>query len=753
MKHKYEVSVEEFGMKFCTGTLAKQANGAVWVTSGETSILVTVVASNTLKPDQDFFPLSVDYREKFSAAGRMPGGYNKREGRPSEKEILTARMVDRPLRPLFPKGFLNEVQVIGTLYSTDLKNEADVLMINGASAALLCSDIPWNGPIGCVRIGEIDGEFVANPTNKQMFTSTLDLVYVGNERDMMMIEGNADQITEERFIEALEFGQKNIQSIIYAQKKLAAMLDKQKRPFELVLADEDIVDICSTFAEELKGAVFQPGKLDRERAVSDIKEKAKNVIIEQFGEDKFDEISLNMAFEKLQEHLYRNNILDEMRRVDGRGLEEIRPITCETDVLPVVHGSSIFQRGETQALVSLTLGCSDGSQEIDAITGGVQSKSFYLHYNFPPFSVGETGKIGTVGRREIGHGALAERSLSPVIPPEDVFPYSIRVVSDILESNGSSSMASVCGGCLALMDAGVPISDTVAGISVGLVTRYDEDDNITRYAILTDIIGTEDHFGDMDFKLCGTRNGITGVQLDLKIQGLPIDIAREAIMQSRAARMRILDIMEETLPVPRSELKDSAPKIYNMQINPEKIGALIGPGGKNIKRIIEVSGAQIDIDENDSGKVVVFAQNQDSLECAVREIEALCCEIETGKVYRGKVTSIREFGVFVECLPGKEGLVHVSEMADFKVDDPSDICKVGDEIIVKCVGFDEKGRLRLSRRAVLCEARGVPYEPSVPTSSNFSRCGAMHANSRSHSQGSHKAGNNFGGHSGRSRLA
>ena len=442
-----------------------------------------------------------------------------------------------------------------------------------------------------------------------------------------------------------------------------------------------------------------------------------------------------------------------MRRVDGRGLEEIRPITCETDVLPVVHGSSIFQRGETQALVSLTLGCSDGSQEIDAITGGVQSKSFYLHYNFPPFSVGETGKIGTVGRREIGHGALAERSLSPVIPPEDVFPYSIRVVSDILESNGSSSMASVCGGCLALMDAGVPISDTVAGISVGLVTRYDEDDNITKYAILTDIIGTEDHFGDMDFKLCGTRNGITGVQLDLKIQGLPIDIAREAIMQSRAARMRILDIMEETLPVPRDELKPSAPKIYNMQINPEKIGALIGPGGKNIKRIIEVSGAQIDIDENDSGKVVVFAQNQDSLECAIREIEALCCEIETGKIYRGKVTSIREFGVFVECLPGKEGLVHVSEMADFKVDDPSDICKVGDEIIVKCVGFDEKGRSRLSRRAVLCEARGVPYEPSVPTSSNFPRCGAMHANSRSHSQGSHRAGNNFSGRPGRSRLA
>ncbi|MDR1527998.1 MAG: polyribonucleotide nucleotidyltransferase [Puniceicoccales bacterium] len=734
MNHKYEVEVDEFSMKFSAGTLAKQANGAVWVTSGETTILVTATAANTLHPNQDFFPLSVDYREKFSAAGRMPGGYNKREGRPSEKEILTARMCDRPLRPLFPKGFLNEVQVMGTLYSTDLKNEADVLMVNGASAALMCSNIPWNGPIGCVRIGEIDGKFVAGPTNEQMFSSTLDLIYVGNEFNMMMIEGNADQISEERFIEALEFGQQQIQPIIAAQKKLAALVGKPKKQFDLVLPKEEIVKICATFVDKLKNAVFQDGKLERENAVMVIKEEAKAAIVEKLGEAEFCEISLNMAFEELQEELYRNNILDNGRRVDGRGLTELRPIECATDVLPIVHGSSLFQRGETQALVSLTLGCSDGSQEIDAITGGVQSKSFYLHYNFPPFSVGETGKIGTVGRREIGHGALAERSLSPIIPSEDIFPYSIRIVSDILESNGSSSMASVCGGCLALMDAGIPITGTVAGISIGLVTRNDKNGNISKHVILTDIIGTEDHFGDMDFKLSGTRNGITGFQLDLKIPGLPIEIAGVAIAQSKNARMQILDIMESVIPGPRESLKPNAPKIHSMKIDPDKIGALIGPGGKNIKRITEITGAQIDINEDNSGKILVFAPNEDALERAVKEISLVCSEIEEGQVYRGKVMSIKEFGVFVECLPGKEGLVHVSEMADFRVENPADICKIGDEIIIKCIGVDDKGRVRLSRRAVICEAKGVPYEMTMPKSSHgdkFQRSSGHSRNGRS----------------------
>jgi polyribonucleotide nucleotidyltransferase len=747
MNHKHDETVEGFLMKFSTGTLAKQANGAVWVSSGETTILVTVTASSTVNPGQNFFPLSVDYREKFSAAGRMPGGYNKREGSPSEKEILTARMCDRPLRPLFHKGFMNEVQVMGTLYSTDLKNEADVLMINGASAALLCSDIPWNGPIGCVRIGEINGEFVASPTNEQMFSSTLDLIYVGNERDMMMIEGNADQITEERFVEALEFGQMAIRPIIEAQKRLAAALNKPKRQFEMVFAKKEVVEICSGFSAALSEAVFQDNKLQREKAVSEVKALAKAAIVERLGEDSFCEISLNIAFEELQEWIYRSNILNNFRRVDGRNLDELRPIECATDVLPVVHGSSLFQRGETQALVSLTLGCSDGTQEIDAITGGVQSKSFYMHYNFPPFSVGEIGRIGTVGRREIGHGALAERSLSPVIPSEGDFPYSIRVISDILESNGSSSMASVCGGCLALMDAGVPIRSTVAGISVGLVTNRDGSGNIDKHVILTDIIGMEDHFGDMDFKLSGTRQGITGVQLDLKIQGLPIEIAKEAIARSRGARMRILEIMESTIAAPREGLKPNAPKIHSMKIDPDKIGALIGPGGKNIKRITEMSGAQIDINEDNSGRIVVFAPKQEALDCAIREIDLICCEIEPGKVYRSKVISIKEFGVFVECLPGKEGLVHVSELADFRVEDPSDVCGVGDEIIVKCIGVDEKGRLRLSRRAVICEAKGVPYEATTPKAHSSSRPERSFGGGRPRSgeRSGERSGSRFGG--------
>lgn len=712
VKQKYEIEVPGLGLKFSTGSLAKQANGAVMVTLGGTNVLVTAAVAPNVTSGQDFFPLTVDYREKFSAAGRMPGGYGKREGKPSEKEILTARMCDRPLRPLFPKGFFNEVQIIGTLFSTDSENEADVLMVNGASAALMCSDIPWFGPIACVRIAEIDGEFVANPTNEQMLRSTLDLVYVGNERDMMMIEGNADQIPEERFCEALEFGQQQIQPIIDAQRELAAMVGKPKKEFTLTLVDPQIFEICSRFNGRLSDAVFQAGKLERESAVSALKEEAVELVISELGEDEDYLFQVNMAFDELQEKLYRDNILDFSRRVDGRGLTDIRPIECEVGVLPVVHGSALFQRGETQALVSLTLGCSKDSQEIDAITGGISSKSFYLHYNFPPFSVGETGRIGSVGRREIGHGALAERSLSPVIPPEEVFPYTVRVVSDILESNGSSSMASVCGGCLALMDAGVPISDMVAGISVGLVTRSDELNYILQSVLLTDIIGTEDHFGDMDFKICGTKRGITGVQLDLKIPGLPLELAKQAIFQSRDARMRILDIMAAVQSEPRKELNENAPRIHFLQIDPSKIGALIGPGGKVIKHITDVTGVKIDI--NDDGKVAIYANDQESLSYALQEVNGIVCDIEIGKVYRGVVRSIKEFGVFVECLPGKEGMVHVSELADFRVDRPEDVCKVGDEIIVKCIGVDDKGRVRLSRRAVICEAKGIPYVASNP---------------------------------------
>ena len=714
MNQKYEVIAEQLKMKFSTGNLAKQANGAVVVTLGDTNVIVTAVAAASVAADQDFFPLTVDYREKFYAAGLMPGGYGKREGRPSEKETLTARLCDRPLRPLFPKGFLNEVQVIGTLLSTDSLNEADILMVNGASAALCCSDIPWAGPIGCVRIGYIGDKFVANPTNAQMFKSKLDLIYVGNKDHMMMIEGNANQLPEDTFIAALEFAHKSIQPIIDAQIELARIAGKQKRSFALRTVSSDVMSICESFNSRLSTAVFQDGKIAREQAVAEIKELAKVAISEKLGESKFCSCELNMAFDELQEKLYRNNILDLSKRVDGRGVKEVRSIEAQVGTLPVVHGSALFQRGETQALAVATLGCQRDAQEVDAITGGVESKSFYLHYNFPPFSVGETGRTTGLGRREIGHGALAERSLSPVIPSEDSFPYTIRVVSDILESNGSSSMASVCGGCLALMDAGVPITAPVAGISTGLVTRVDHSGKITKHVVLTDIIGMEDHFGDMDFKISGTRTGITGVQLDLKINGLPIEIAKEAILQNREARMQILDIMYAVQAQPNKELRPNAPRFHSMTIDPDKIGALIGPGGKNIKRITEATGAKIDINEDNSGKVLIFAKGNEALAAAIKEVEGATLGISVGTVYRGKVTSVKEFGVFVECLPGKEGLLHVSEIADFRVENPEDICKVGDEVVVKCVGVDDNGKVRLSRKAVLCEAKGIPYEPAAP---------------------------------------
>ncbi len=711
MKQKYSVEVEDLGITISSGSIARQADGAVTIQKGETVLLVTAVAANSLRPDQDFFPLTVDYRDRFAAAGRFPSGYFKREGRPSEKEILTSRLCDRPLRPLFPTGFINEVQVLGTLLATDLMNDPDIMMVNGASAAVYLSDIPWNGPIGCVRVGEINGEFVANPTNEQQFESRLDLIYVGNERDMMMIEGSGDQIPEARFFEALEFAHAQVQKIIAAIKKLHAQCGKAKREFALQKADPAILQECIQLTgDRLSKAVFQDKKQDREKGVSALKDEVKTALAAKYG-DKLDKNQVRLAFEVLQEQVYRDNILKSGKRVDGRSPGDLRNISCEVGVLPRVHGSALFQRGETQGLVITTLGTSKDGQELDGITGGARSKSFILHYNFPPFSVGETGRTGTPGRREIGHGALAERSLLPVIPPEDEFPYSLRLVSEIMESNGSTSMASVCGGCLSLMDAGVPILAPVAGISVGLVSKEDNG-RITEYKILTDIIGAEDHFGDMDFKVCGTRDGITGFQLDLKIHGLPLAIAKEAVLQNREARMKILDVMQATQSAPRAELRDTAPRIVTVQIDPEKIGMLIGPGGKNIKRIVEVSGAQIDINEDNSGRVNIFSNNQESLARAKAEIDAITAEIELGKTYKGIVRSIKEFGAFVECLPGKEGLVHISELADFRVNRTEDVCKLGDEILVKCIGIDDKGKVRLSRRAAIMEQQGIPYTPS-----------------------------------------
>jgi len=725
MNQKHTVTVPELGITFSTGSIAQLANGAVNVNVGETNVFVTACVAQTMRPGQDFFPLTVDYREKYAAAGRFPGGYFKREGRPSEKEILTSRLCDRPCRPLFPEGFLNEVQIIGQLMSADLINEADIPMVNGASAALAISDIPWAGPIAAVRVAQIDGQFLANPTIEQMYSSSLDLIYVGNEKDMLMIEGSADQITEERFVEALAFGQQAIQPIIKAIKELVALAGKPKATFALVGATPEARAIIERVvpAERLATAIFGKEKAARGAAVKLLKEEAKTALTAELGADKFTDVDLNVVFEDLQYKAYRKTVLEKGVRADGRGQKDIRPLSSQVGVLPRVHGSAMFQRGDTQNIAITTLGPTKEAQEMDGLTGGATSKSFILHYNFPPFSVGETGRFTGPGRREIGHGALAERSLVPVLPPEDVFPYSIRVVSEIMASNGSTSMASICGGCLSLMDAGVPIIAPVAGISCGLMTENGPDGSITKWTTITDILGEEDHFGDMDFKLAGTTKGITGFQLDLKINGLPFEIAKTAVFQAREARVEILKTMLAALPAPRADLSKYAPRIQTIQIDPEKIGLLIGPGGKTIRRITETTGAQIDIAEDDSGKVFIYSNNGDAMARAIKEIDSLCGgaggsggeQIEVGKLYRGVVKGTKEFGAFVECTPGKEGLVHISELADFRVRRTEDVCKVGDEMWVKCVGIDERsGKVRLSRKAALKEMEAQKQQGEQP---------------------------------------
>ncbi|MFI5355947.1 MAG: polyribonucleotide nucleotidyltransferase [Opitutales bacterium] len=725
MNQKYNVTVPELGITFSTGSIAQLANGAINVCVGETNLFVTACAAQTMRPGQDFFPLTVDYREKYAAAGRFPGGYFKREGRPSEKEILTSRLCDRPCRPLFPEGFLNEVQIIGQLLSADQINEADIPMINGASAALAISDIPWSGPIAAVRVAQIDGQFVANPTIEQMYSSTLDLIYVGTEQHMLMIEGSADQISEERFIEALAFGHQAIQPIIKAIKELVALCGKPKAEFPLVKATPAARAIIERVAtvERLTAAIFGFEKAVRSANVKALKDEAKAALTAELGADKFTEADLSIVFEDLQYKAYRHTVLERGVRADKRDAKTIRPLQAQVGVLPRVHGSAMFQRGDTQNIAITTLGPTKEAQSMDGLTGGSTSKSFILHYNFPPFSVGETGRFTGPGRREIGHGALAERSLVPVLPPEDVFPYSIRVVSEIMASNGSTSMASICGGCLSLMDAGVPIIAPVAGISCGLMTSNKADGSIDQWVTITDILGEEDHFGDMDFKLAGTTKGITGFQLDLKINGLPFEIARTAIFQARDARVEILKTMLAALPAPRADLSKYAPRIQTIQINPEKIGLLIGPGGKTIRRITETTGAQIDIAEDDSGKVFIYSNNADAMNRAMQEIDALCgggSQIEVGKIYNGRVTGTKEFGAFVECMPGKEGLVHISELADFRVRRTEDVVKVGDSITVKCVGIDERtGKVRLSRKAAMAEleaqkAAGGGEAPAAP---------------------------------------
>ena len=686
-----------------SGKLAKQADGAVTVRYGETIIITAAVAAVKAKAGQEFFPLTVDYREKAAACGKFPGSYFKREGRPSEKEILTMRLTDRPIRPLFPKGWFNEVQVQTILLSADGENDPDILSIVGASAALMVSDIPFAGPLGAVRVGRVGGEFIANPTHSQMAESDLDLVYVGNEKDVVMIEGAAKEISEADFNEALRFAHEACQPIITAQKELAAQVGKKKRDITLNLVpDEVLKDAKKLAGDRITPALLIPAKLAREAACKAIQDEVGAKLIEKYGADKVTAFTVSQAFYYIQKEAARDMIMTKGKRLDGRGVDDLRALSSEVGLLPRAHGSAVFVRGETQALALATLSTTEDAQEYDAWTGGNTKKHFILHYNFPNFSVGETGRIMGPGRREIGHGALAERSLEPMVPLAE-FPYAIRVTAEIMESNGSTSMASVCAGTLALMDAGVPLIRPVAGISVGLCSDTDDNDVISDYRLLTDIIGWEDAFGDMDCKFAGTNNGITGFQLDLKLRGLPHKILVEALEKARIARLAILDSMLKTLAEPRKELNKYAPRIVTVKINPEKIGALIGPGGKNIKRLVEESGCEINIE--DDGTVNIYSVNEDGMRIAREAIEGMCAEAEIGKIYRGKVVTIKEFGVFVEFLPGRDGLVHVSELSNKRVNKPEDVVKMGDEIYVKCLGVDEKGRVRLSRKAAM-EERG-----------------------------------------------
>ena len=696
-----------------TGKLAKLADGAVTVRCGETIILVTAVSATKIKEGQDWFPLSVEYREKAAAVGRFPGGYFKREGRPTEKEVLTARMTDRPLRPLFPKGYLYDTQIVGTLMSADGQNDPDMLSINGASAALMVSDIPFAGPVGAVRVGRIGGQFVANPTHAQRAESDLDLVYVGTENDVIMIEGAGNEIPEEEFIKALEFGHTEAVKLIAAQKELAAKVNKAKREMPLFTVKDEVMEVAYEVAgSRIEGALYTPSKVARSKAVNALKDEVGAAIKAKFPEATPFEIS--QAFDYLQKKAFRVAILDRKSRCDGRGLGDLRQLSAETGLLPRSHGSALFARGETQALCLLTLATTQEAQDMDGYTGGETSKAFILHYNFPPFSVGETGRMGGMNRREIGHGALAERSIAPVIPSTEDFPYAIRISSEVCESNGSTSMASVCGGVLALMDAGVPIKTPVAGISVGLVTEF-EGDTLKRYTTLADIIGSEDHFGDMDFKLCGTREGVTGFQLDLKLPGVSHKIITEAVHQARELRMKILDVMAACIASPRTEMSPYAPRIETIKVNPDKIGLIIGPGGKTIKGIVAETGAEINIE--DDGSVRIYSNNPEAMARAKQIIMGMTREIGVGEMYQGRVVTIKEFGCFVEVLPGKDGMVHISELADFRVNRVEDVVKQGDLIWVKCIGVDEKGRVKLSRKAAMKErdeasANGAPAAPA-----------------------------------------
>jgi len=690
--HKLEMPLGKHTLSIETGRMAKQADGAVLVRLGDTVVLATACAQKEPRVGVDFMPLTVDYRENTYAAGKIPGGFFKREGRPNEKEILTSRMIDRPLRPLFQEGYACETQVVGLLLSADMENDSDTLAIIGASTALVISDIPFHNPVGAVRVGFWDGQCVVNPATGDLRTrSKLNLLVAGTEDAIVMVESGAEELSEADMVRALTEGHAVIKQICALQKQLRQAVGRPKREVKKKAVEASLqAEIEAAMAGPLLEAMRKTNKLEMYARMKQVKDE----FVATLGEDQADKkAAVPAVYDGLREKLLRTEILVNGRRLDGRRFDEIRPITSEVGVLPRTHGSSLFTRGETQALVTATLGTSEDSQIIDTVQEPESRKRFMLHYNFPPFSVGEVKFLRGPGRREIGHGALAERAVRVMLPDEESFPYTIRIVSDILESNGSSSMASICGGVLALMDAGVPLKAPVAGVAMGLVKEED------KWAVLSDIAGEEDHYGDMDFKVAGTRTGITALQMDIKIGGITADILAHALEQARQGRLHILDKMAEALPASRPDISPYAPRIITVRVPVDKIRDIIGPGGKMIRSIVERTGCKIDVE--DDGRVSIASVDEQAAKKAVAIIEELTATAELNKTYLGKVVRVAEFGAFVEIIPGTDGLLHVSEMAHHRVNDPRSEVKEGDQVLVKVINIDPSGKIRLSRKALI----------------------------------------------------
>jgi polyribonucleotide nucleotidyltransferase len=697
MIKKVELDFHGRPLSIEVGKVAKQADGAALVRYGETVVLVTAVAAKDFKTDTDFFPLTVDYQEKTFAAGKIPGGFFKREGRPSEKEILTCRLIDRSIRPLFSEGLRCETQVIATVLSADRENDPDVVAMLGASVALQVSDIPFNGPLAGVRIGRIDGQWVMNPTQSQLLESDMDIFLSGSRDAIVMVEGGARMVSEDEILDALFTGHEAIQPLLEIQEEIRRELGKAKRQVPLAELDAAMVRQVEQLAlSKLQQAIEIPEKLERYKQIGEIKGEVVAKMLAEFPQKEKD---IKGAFDELKRNCFRSLIIQRERRIDGRGLKDIRPITCEVEILPRTHGSALFTRGETQALVVTTLGTASDEQKIDALIGE-HYKKFMLHYNFPPFSVGEVKFLRGPSRREIGHGNLAERALLPVLPPEESFPYTIRIVSEVLESNGSTSMATVCGGSLSLMDAGVPVSAPVAGIAMGLIKEGEH------VRVLSDILGDEDHLGDMDFKVAGTPNGVTSLQMDIKISGVNRDIMRQALYQAREGRLHILGIMTETMGSHRASVSGHAPRITTLKVRPEKIREIIGPGGKVIRGIIEATGVKMDVE--DDGTVTIASIDEAASRKAIEMVQRIAAEAEIGKIYKGTVRKIVDFGAFVEILPGTDGLVHISQLAPERVRRVSDILKEGDEVMVKVLEIDKQGKIRLSRKEALQETGNGP---------------------------------------------